>query len=295
MAVDKNKDICFVIMPISDPEGYEEGHFDKIYNQIFKPAIMGAGYEPHRVDEDKSSGIIQAKILQSLLDAPIVLCDLTTLNPNVLFELGLRQAFDKPVVLVQEVGTRRIFDISTISTVDYRKNRLYDEVIDDHSKITQAILETGKNNKYNSLMSFLAIESASIDNAKPIDSDDATKIMFHSIMNEINDLKNKDKGTNRISVSTKKDYRTRTQLEACENKIDGFNEFIYYGAQEENELQVLIPEVLDMLNVLDRMDFQKKDYLAVNDYSQELAKYKKLRKQCYLLLESIKERREQIK
>ena len=52
-------------------------------------------------------------------------------NPNVLFELGIRQAFDLPVVLIQEENTPRIFDISSINTLDYRKELIYREVIED--------------------------------------------------------------------------------------------------------------------------------------------------------------------
>lgn len=93
-----NKGKCFVIMPISDPDGYEEGHFESVYRDIFVPAIEDAEYEPHRVDEDVSTGVIQAKILEQLINAPMAICDLSTRNPNVLFELGIRQAYDKPVV-----------------------------------------------------------------------------------------------------------------------------------------------------------------------------------------------------
>ena len=42
---------CFVIMPISDPDGYDKGHFESVYKDIFAPAIEKAGYTPHRVDE----------------------------------------------------------------------------------------------------------------------------------------------------------------------------------------------------------------------------------------------------
>lgn len=52
---------CFVIMPISDQGDYPKGHFTKVYNQIFKPAIIAAGYEPFRVDEDKISNPIITK------------------------------------------------------------------------------------------------------------------------------------------------------------------------------------------------------------------------------------------
>ena len=103
-------------MPISDPEGYNEGHFKCVYEDILKPAIENAGYEAFRVDEKKSSNMIQVSIIDEIISAPMAICDLSTRNPNVLFELGIRQAFDLPVVLVQEENTPRIFDIANINT-----------------------------------------------------------------------------------------------------------------------------------------------------------------------------------
>ena len=76
------KEKCFVIMPIGELETYPENHFKHVYEDILCPAIQEAGYIPKRADEDK--------------------------NPNVLFELGIRQAFDLPVVLIQEENTPRI-------------------------------------------------------------------------------------------------------------------------------------------------------------------------------------------
>ena len=90
-------------------------------------------------DEDKSSSMIQVSIIRDIVESPMAICDLSTRNPNVLFELGVRQAFDLPVVLVQEKDTPRIFDISTINTVDYRKNLIYREVMEDREKIVDAI------------------------------------------------------------------------------------------------------------------------------------------------------------
>ena len=81
---------CFVIMPISDCEGYESGHFLRVYEDIIKPAVERSGYTPQRADETKNSNLIQLDILKKLIDAPIAICDLSTRNPNVLFELGIR-------------------------------------------------------------------------------------------------------------------------------------------------------------------------------------------------------------
>lgn len=84
---------CFVIMPFSSPESYDD-HFTKIYNQIFIPAIKKAGYEPYRTDENKICDSIINKIFDGVQKSAMVLCDLSSRNPNVLYELGLRQAYD---------------------------------------------------------------------------------------------------------------------------------------------------------------------------------------------------------
>jgi hypothetical protein len=56
--------------------------------------------------------VIHLDVIKRLVHSPLVLCDLSARNPNVMFELGIRQAFDKPVVLVQDEKTPQIFDIA---------------------------------------------------------------------------------------------------------------------------------------------------------------------------------------
>lgn len=187
MVKSEEKEVCFVIMPISDPSNYCIGHFAKVYEQIFKPAIIAAGYEPKRVDEDKASGLIQAKILKQLIDAPMVLCDLSSRNPNVLFELGLRQAFDMPVTLVQEIGTERVFDIASIKVEEYRNARIYDEVIEDQKKITDAIIQTRDNGKFNSLIKLIEIDRA-VYNKEALSAGDQTTMMLYSITEQLKNL-----------------------------------------------------------------------------------------------------------
>jgi hypothetical protein len=46
---------CFVTMPFSEQPGYATGHFRQIYDQIFRPAIMRAGFNPVRADDSKSA------------------------------------------------------------------------------------------------------------------------------------------------------------------------------------------------------------------------------------------------
>jgi hypothetical protein len=51
------------------------------------------------------------------------IADLTEHNPNVLFELGMRMAEDKPVVLIKAEGTGPLFDVDNMLRVfEYSPN-----------------------------------------------------------------------------------------------------------------------------------------------------------------------------
>lgn len=183
---------CFVIMPISDCEGYEQGHFLRVYEDVIKPAVEKSGYIPQRADETKNSNLIQLDILKKLIDAPIAICDLSTRNPNVLFELGIRQAFDKPVVLIQEKGTPAIFDISPLRYIEYDKRLGYREVLKSQSELSEAIIVTkeaeGDSNNINSIVRLLSISPASMPQ---IISGKAKESLEISVLSsQISDLRN---------------------------------------------------------------------------------------------------------
>lgn len=181
------KEKCFVIMPISDQGDYTAGHFDKVYEQIFKPAIEEAGYESYRVDENKICDSIIGKIFHAVQECPMALCDLSNRNPNVLYELGIRQAYDKPVVLVQDEKTERIFDVSGINTVQYSSKRLYDEVLRDRKNITDAIRST-KAGEQNSITKVVSIKNAEIPNVS-VSKEDKIELMLSGLIDDVNELK----------------------------------------------------------------------------------------------------------
>lgn len=141
-----NPPTCFVIMPFSDPEGYESQHFKKIYEQIFVPAIKMAGFNPLRCDEIANSCTQYENMFSHLDNDPLVLCDISTYNPNVLYELGLRHYHNKPTVIVQEESQKHIFDLRPFNIITYRKKRLYDEVIADQKVIAKALINTSSQN-----------------------------------------------------------------------------------------------------------------------------------------------------
>lgn len=201
---------CFVIMPISDPDGYEPGHFRHVYEDLFTPACDDAGYRAVRADEVRQTNLIHLDVLQKIIESPMALCDLSSRNPNVLFELGLRQAFDKPVVLVQEVGTLQIFDINPLRYASYRREMLYRQVIEDQREIGAAIKETkaaiGDNKSINSIVKLLSLTHPA--SLRSISDSDKESALLQVIMHELGNLRsefksalnNKRQGTPQTSV-----------------------------------------------------------------------------------------------
>jgi hypothetical protein len=184
----EGKHDCFIIMPISDPDGYAKGHFQHVYEDLVAPACDLAGYKPVRADDVKQTNLIHLDVLQKLIESPMAICDLSSRNPNVLFELGLRQAFDKPVVLIQEVGTPKIFDIAPLRYFEYRKERIYHEVLVDQKGIADALSATrdAKKHSINSIVKLLSItKPASIPEVAETNRDPALQV----IRAELSDLR----------------------------------------------------------------------------------------------------------
>lgn len=196
--IDENEK-CFVMMPISDQGDYPDGHFQKVYEQIFQPAIVKAGYQPYRVDENAISDRIIDKIFNAIQECPMALCDLSNRNPNVLYELGLRQAYDKPVVLVQDEKTDKIFDISGISTVFYKSDRLFENVIDARERISRAISDT-RDGKKNSIVKIVKAQTAKIS-TEDMTREDKIEIMLSGIIDDLKQIKN-DKNCENNGVNT---------------------------------------------------------------------------------------------
>lgn len=109
--------ICFVIMPfVERDDTHQPGFFLEVLNSLIVPAAKTVGFVV-RTANRQGSDVIQSTIINELLQAELVVADLTEHNPNVLFELGMRMNEDKPVALIKATGTGRIFDVDNMLRV----------------------------------------------------------------------------------------------------------------------------------------------------------------------------------
>lgn len=156
---------CFAIMPIADHHDYTPGHFTRVYNHLIKPACEQAGYKVIRADEAKASHMIMFDILKNIIDCDMAICDLSSKNANVFYELGLRQAFNKKTILITDGITNTPFDINGFRYVKYSESLRVDTVINDVAEISAMLQETEKASEddINSIVNLLKIQPAKID------------------------------------------------------------------------------------------------------------------------------------
>lgn len=79
---------------------------DMTYKNIIKPAVLIAGYECVRADEIQDSGIIDKSMYALLIHADLVIADISTYNPNAIYELGVRHAVRpfSTIIMKEEKG-----------------------------------------------------------------------------------------------------------------------------------------------------------------------------------------------
>lgn len=143
----ENAPVLFVIMPFTErEEGHETGFFGEVLDEIFKPAGTAAGFKVQTANR-MGTDVIQSTIINELLEADLVLADLTEHNPNVLFELGMRMREDKPVALVRARGTGQIFDVDTTLRVQEYDPNLWTSTVKKDIPAVQAHIEATWDNK----------------------------------------------------------------------------------------------------------------------------------------------------
>ncbi|MGI8414118.1 MAG: hypothetical protein ACR2QA_16830 [Solirubrobacteraceae bacterium] len=95
------------------------------------PAATAHGLSPYRADRETEPGSVTEQTFRSLLASAVVVCDLTGLSPNVLYELGVVHASNLPVVLLIDDAQKlpfyakdqRVIRTGSGTTADYDRAR----------------------------------------------------------------------------------------------------------------------------------------------------------------------------
>lgn len=109
-----NKRLAFVLMPFRED-------LTRIYTSIVKPVVKGKDLDCQRADDYKTIRTIIQDIWQAICESRLVIADMTDLNPNVMYELGIAHAVGKDTIIIhQRKGHVQFpFDLAHIRRIEY--------------------------------------------------------------------------------------------------------------------------------------------------------------------------------
>jgi len=116
ISIQAEEPFCFVIMPFREEEFPQTIYFD-----VIKPLTENEfKVSCYRVDEDLLPDRIDNKIYTYMLGAAFIIAEVTTRNPNVMYELGIAHMLEKDcIILTQKPHSEVPFDINRISAEAY--------------------------------------------------------------------------------------------------------------------------------------------------------------------------------
>jgi hypothetical protein len=118
------KKTCFVIIGFGIKTDFETGrrlNLDRTFENIIKPVFDDLDILCYRASDLEQSGVIDKKMYENILKADFVVADISTLNPNAIYELGVRHAL-KPntTIVIAEDKLKIPFDINHVFIHSYK-------------------------------------------------------------------------------------------------------------------------------------------------------------------------------
>jgi hypothetical protein len=94
--------------------------FDIVYERLLTPALTYADCVPFRADQESGAGDIRTDMFYELVTADVIVADISVLNANVFYELGVRHGVaPRGVFMIHGGWSRRPFDVAPDRTFDY--------------------------------------------------------------------------------------------------------------------------------------------------------------------------------
>lgn len=263
---------CGIVMPIAMMDGYPESHWKDV-KRIVESAIENAGFEARLVSDADDIGVIHKRIVQNLYDNPMIVCDISGRNPNVMFELGLRLAFDKPTIIIKDEVTPYSFDTSVIEHLSYPKDLRYHDIeifkenLKDRIKKTYKAYENDPEN-YSTFLKNYGEFTTPIINEETVSVDryvlDAIKGLQVSVSRLSNSINSKPIGYDKTQFVRNASVH---QLDFYDHGEETVLVFYLERIQDKNELNMNIDEALAPLSpFIKKVSFESgKLYIRVKE------------------------------
>src|SRR5258705_4890825 len=123
MADDNSKKLCFVIGPIGSEGSDERRHANWLLNGIIKPVFSAhfPGYEVQRADEIVAPGSINSQVITRIIDASLVIADMSMYNANAVYELAIRHMVGLPTIHMIGKEWKIPFDVASFRAIAFSR------------------------------------------------------------------------------------------------------------------------------------------------------------------------------
>lgn len=109
----------FLIAPIGHEDSAARQRTNRLEKYILEPALKGLDVRIVRADKINEPGVISRQLMDQLVHAEVVIADITDLNANVFYEMGIRHALGKPILHLRYNDSLIPFDVSDFRTISY--------------------------------------------------------------------------------------------------------------------------------------------------------------------------------
>ncbi|MFO1248338.1 MAG: hypothetical protein U1E93_08990 [Alphaproteobacteria bacterium] len=118
---DKAIKSCFVVGPIGDEGDAARIHADWLFEGIVQPVVSEFKEfgTPTRADKISRPGMIDTQIIERLLADDLVIADLSNINPNAFYEIGIRHVSELPIIHMQLKGESLPFDVAGFRAIKF--------------------------------------------------------------------------------------------------------------------------------------------------------------------------------
>ena len=250
--------VCFIISPIGQVETEINRKANGLYNAVIKPVLNDLGYECVRADEIDASGSINNQIINKIIDSKLVIVNLSGLNPNVMYELALRHAIGKPVIMLKEGSFSDMpFDIIDQRTILYNDD--LNSVVSTQNELRKKIEGIKSNSEIdNPFLTAQKLKKAMKDVDSQGKENYPDAIVMNEILKEIRTLRN-------YSIH-EKSYSSTKSFQYLNSIID----------DTQNTLSLLIENTTDILYDLKNMSefntSNKESFFIIQDLINKLKK-----------------------
>jgi len=174
--------LCFIICPLGKENTEIREESELVMELVIRPAAELCGYDARRSIDLNIPATLTNIIISKVMNAPILIADLTGGNPNVLYELAIRHASNKPAIQIIREGDEIPFDVNDQNTIEYaiRSKKKRAEAI---TKIIEHIKSVENDPSINNPITIAATFEALNKSGNPVEKG------YAEIMNKLEELK----------------------------------------------------------------------------------------------------------